>query len=161
MLRVVVLCNAETALRGIVAVSVRRECVPVFTSTYRFVSCMCGRAVARGYGANGSCCNCNDDFLVKLRGASAWCPCMCGVHDSNTCLWWRFWWLSSRLLVVELLLHRARAVSRASRCECTLVCARRINHACLPVGCGCWILKGCIIRLDRCRVCVSGVCRRL
>ena len=104
MLRVIVLCNTETALRGIVAVIVRRECAPVFASVYRFVSCMCGRAVARGYGVNSSCCN--DDFLVKLRGASA-CPCMCGVHDSNNCLWWRFSWLRSRLLVVELLLRRA------------------------------------------------------
>ena len=80
MLCVIVLCNAENALRDIVTVSVRREWVPVFTSVYRFVSCVCGRAVARGYGANSSCCN--DDFLVKLRGASA-CPYMCGVHNSN------------------------------------------------------------------------------
>ena len=84
VLRVIVLCNADNALRGIVAVSVRRECVSVFTSVYRFVSCMCGRADARGYGANSSCCN--GGFLVKLRGASA-CPCMCGVHDSTFFVW--------------------------------------------------------------------------
>ena len=44
VLRLIVLCNAENALRGIVAVSVRRECVPVFASVYRCSCRICAGA---------------------------------------------------------------------------------------------------------------------
>ena len=46
MLRVIIFCNAENALRGIVAVGVRRECVSV--SRLCIVSCrVCAGARSR------------------------------------------------------------------------------------------------------------------